>query len=266
MTTLMTTTIKDTFEQDGFYLARGLFSGLELEEMQEEFDRIVKQVTAGEETANAGWQGEAAKKLNGEGRTIVHTHQVQDHSSAYTRAFQSPKFLETSAEILGPNIILHHSKLFMKPPKAGSGFPIHQDWGYFPTEKDSMIAAVIHLSDATDEMGCFRLVPGSHRLGREQGTMGGGGKMSNPLLDQYPLDEATPLEAKAGDVVFFHYFTLHGSFPNDSDQSRKTVLVQMHSGDDVLENPDQHPYARVALKGHNTRLLRVGSGPSYNKG
>ena len=53
-----------------------------------------------------------------------------------------------------------------KAPESGSPFPLHQDWSYFLTRRDSMIAAVIHVSEATDEMGCLRVVPGSHRLGR----------------------------------------------------------------------------------------------------
>lgn len=248
----MTPTLKETFEQDGFCVARGLFKGAKLKELQDEFDRVVEQITSGGNEANAGWQGKAAKELNGENRSIVHTHQIQDHSAAYMRAFMDEDFLDATEQILGPNIILHHSKLFMKPPKAGSGFPMHQDWGYFPTEQDSMIAAVIHLSEATDDMGCFRLTPGSHRLGRMEDAMGG------RTFDDYPIDEATIVEAQPGDVVFFHYFTLHGSMPNNSDKARKTVLVQMHAGEDALE-VDNHPNARVVLRGHNPRLGRVDS-------
>ena len=52
--------------------------------------------------------------------------------------------------------MLHHSKLFCKPPETGSPFPMHQDWQYFPSVKDTMIAAIIYVSAATDEMGCVR--------------------------------------------------------------------------------------------------------------
>lgn len=246
--------IKESFQQDGYYIARGLFSGDQLRDLQVEFDRIVDQLTADGTDANAGWQSEAAKELNGEDRRIIHTHRVEYHSALYMRAFMDPEFLKVSEAILGPNIILHHSKLFMKPPKMGSGFPMHQDWAYFPTEKDSMIAAIIHLSDATDEMGALRMFPGSHNLGRQDGTARGGDE-NNPVLCDYPLEKGTVLEAKAGDVVFFHYFTLHGSKPNNSDKKRKTVLVQMHSGDDLPES-ENHLYTKVALKGHCSRLKR----------
>jgi len=246
---------KRDFDRDGYYVAKGLLGGAELERLNIEFDRITDQLTSDGAEANATWRGKAPDKLNGQGRTILHTHRVEYHSALFMRAFMNPEFLKVTEAIIGPNIILHHSKLFMKPPRTGSGFPIHQDWGYFPTEKDSMIAAIIHLSEATDEMGCIRMFPGSHRLGRLPGTMGGGNTTS-PVLDEYPLEKASILEAKAGDVVFFHYFTLHGSMPNDSIHTRKTVLVQMHAGDDLPEG-DRHIYSKVALQGHCSRIKRL---------
>jgi ectoine hydroxylase-related dioxygenase (phytanoyl-CoA dioxygenase family) len=82
------------------------------------------------------------------------------------------------------------------------------------------------------------------------------------LLKQYPIENATPLEAEPGDVVLFHYFTLHGSMPNRSSETRKTVLVQMHAGNDRVEEGNAHPNERLVLSGWNhfaTRNL-AGSG------
>ena len=106
------------------------------------------------------------------------------------------------------------------PPEKGSPFPMHQDWQYFPSVKDTMMAAIIYVSDATDEMGCVRVYPGSHKeLGRTDGMMGGG--QNKEITERYPIEDATVLEAEAGDVLFFSYFTLHGSMPNRSKKMRK---------------------------------------------
>ena len=56
------------------------------------------------------------------------------------------KLLDVVESLIGSDIILHHTKLFLKPPKVAS-FPLHQDWSYFPTQCNSMIAAVVHLSE-----------------------------------------------------------------------------------------------------------------------
>ncbi len=118
-----------------------------------------------------------------------------------------------------------------------------------------MLAGVIHVSAATDEMGCLRVVPGSHKLGRMADSGGMSETLSDSLKD-YPLEDATIVEAEPGDVVFFNYLTLHGSMPNRSTRTRKTVLVQMYAGDDAVEEGNTHTNARLALQGWNAHAKR----------
>jgi len=132
---------------------------------------------------------------------------------------------------------------------------MHQDWSYFPSLKDTMMAGIIHVSNATDEMGCLRIYPGSHRLGRLSESSGQGSAESE-ILKNYPIEKALVVEAEPGDVVFFNYLTLHGSMPNRSQKVRKTVLVQMHSGDDRIEEGNQHPNSRLVLSGWNPQARR----------
>jgi len=244
----MNTSIKDFFNENGYYVAKGVYSPSEIRDLETDFDKIVAQLKKTGEDGNAGWKGAQVEKLNVGETAIVHTHNVQIYSERWLRAMQQQKFLDAASAILGPDIILHHSKLFQKPSEKGAPFPMHQDWTYFPTEKDTMMAGIIHVSAATDEMGCLRVYPGSHKLGRLAGT---GGMQASETLDKYPLEEATVLEAEPGDVVYFHYFTLHGSMPNRSSKIRKTVLAQMHAGDDQVEAGNGHPNARLVLRGWN---------------
>ncbi len=72
----------------------------------------------------------------------------QNQTSDIKSFFVNPKFLDIAEQILGPDIILHHTKLFQKPQGKGAPFPMHQDWQYFPTVKDTMIAGIIHVSEA----------------------------------------------------------------------------------------------------------------------
>jgi ectoine hydroxylase-related dioxygenase (phytanoyl-CoA dioxygenase family) len=247
--------IKAFFQENGYYVQRGVFSPAEIKELETDFDQIVRQLTNSGENIDGTWKGQAMDKIAPKGSTvIVHTHNVQIYSAKWLRAMLHPKFLEIATAILGPDVILHHSKLFQKPAEKGSPFPVHQDWSYFPFVKDSMIAGVVMVSRATDEMGCMRVVPGSHKLGRINET---DGTLPSDVLDKYPLQDALPIEAEPGDVMFFHYFTLHGSMPNRSPEIRKSVLVQLHAGDDTPE-PDgpAHPYARLVLAGHNPLAKR----------
>ncbi len=249
--------LKDAFERDGYALAKGLFGEDEVAALQADFDRIVTQLLASGETVDATWDGAATEALANPDDKILHTHNVQKYSRTWLNAFLNERFLNTVEELIGPDIILHHSKLFQKPSENGAPFPMHQDWPYFPTLNDTMIAGIIHVSQATDEMGCLRVWPGSHKLGRIEGSNGRG---DVDVLKDYPIEDATVIEAEPGDVVFFHYFTLHGSMPNRSDKTRKTVLCQLYAGTDQIEEGNHHPDERMVLRGWNHRIGRALAG------
>lgn len=249
--------VRSFFETNGYYHAKGLFRPDEVVALRADFDRIVVQLVQSGDHVDATWDGGETQKLARTGDRILHTHNVQKYSRTWLNAFLNDRFLNVVEDIVGPDIILHHSKLFQKPAEAGSPFPMHQDWPYFPTVQDTMIAGIIHVSDATNEMGCLRVYPGSHKLGRIEGS---DGRRQNDVIDQYPIENATVVEAEAGDVIFFHYFTLHGSMPNRSDQVRKTVLCQLYAGTDRIEDGNHHPNERTVLRGWNHHISRTAAG------
>lgn len=250
------TEIHQFFQENGYYHAKGVYSPFEVKELERDFDRIVQQLSSSGEEIEARWSGAAMDKLAPKSSVVVHTHNVQIYSSAWLKAFLHPRFLEVSQAILAsPDVILHHSKLFQKPAEKGAPFPMHQDWSYFPSIHDTMMAGIIHVSNATDEMGCLRIYPGSHKLGRLADSHGQSADENNPLKD-YPLENGLIVEAEPGDIVFFHYLTLHGSMPNRSQKIRKTVLAQLHRGDDMIEAGNAHPNARLVLSGWNSLAKR----------
>lgn len=245
--------IQEFWAENGYYHARGVFSPSEIAELEGDFDRIVSQLRSSGEEVNARWGGAGMDALDAGESVIFHTHNVQCFSHRWLTALQKPQFLDIVEAMIGPDIVLHHSKLFQKPAENGSPFPMHQDYTYFPTERDTMMAGVIHVTNATDEMGCLRIYPGSHKLGRFQQ----GYYLDEEQSRQWPIEEATLVEAEAGDVVFFHYLTLHGSMPNRSNSVRKTVLSQMHAGHDRVEpSGEGHPNARLVLRGWNWAATR----------
>ena len=81
------------------------------------------------------------------------------HSSVFTQLLLHSKLLDAVQDIMEtPNILLHHTKAHLKPPGKGAPFPMHQDYHYFPYEKDSMVAVFLHLDDTTAENGGLSLV------------------------------------------------------------------------------------------------------------
>ena len=237
------------FKEKGFCLEKNVFTPDAVQILSLEFDRIVSQLQRSGEYINARWGSELTKDIEQSDTQVIHTHNVQSYSAEMMNMIQDERLLDTAEKLIGQDIILHHSKLFLKPPDKGSAFPLHQDWSYFPTEKNSMIAAVVHLSESDEQIGCMRIVPGSHKLGKVEKT--DGHSFVKGIHDRYQLEDAEPIIAELGDVVFFHCCSLHGSMQNVSKRPRKTVLVQLYSGSDRVVDGNRHTNVQLVLRGVN---------------
>ena len=244
-----------TFNEQGYYLARGLFSQRAISNLQKEFDKIVNQMNVSNEDINARWGSELTRTIEDPKSMFLHTHNVQSYSQKMLNMVQNKHLLDVVESLIGPEIILHHTKLFLKPPKVGSAFPLHQDWSYFPTQSNSMIAAVVHLSKSKKSMGRIRLVKGSHKMGRIKGS--DGHSYVKDIHGSHDLESAYAVDADPGDVLFFHCSSLLGSKANESENSRKTVLIQLYSGKDKVED-STHTNIQLTLRGWNHYATRSG--------
>jgi hypothetical protein len=197
------------WHEHGYVLAKGVFTLAEAAALRSEAHALVERLrqtgqapAVGTQT-NGGW---ASARLVDDGpRALSGCHNVQFHSALFSRMVTDPRLVERASDIIGPNVQLHHTKLFIKPPEIGAPFPMHQDVPYFEHEEHSMIAAVVHFDESTIEKGCIRVVPGSFTKGRLEHVGDGGHHLE---VEEYPVEEATPCEAAPGDVLFFNYLTI----------------------------------------------------------
>lgn len=215
-----------SYAENGYLLVRGLIPPDEAAALRAE----VHAIAARQGPTNATWASVAAG-----GTQLEHSHDVQFRSAAFTRMLSDPRLVAVFTGLIGPNVQLHHNKMFIKPPEKGSPFPMHQDYGYFPHRGTSMTAAILHLDDAPDAKGCVRVYPGSHKLGPLPAI----GDDRHVDEAAFPLAGATPVEAAAGDLLVFNFLTVHGSGLNVSDAARTTWLVQVRDPEDEPLT-DQH--------------------------
>jgi phytanoyl-CoA hydroxylase len=216
-------TIAESYRKDGYVLVKGLLSKDEAHAYREECHALVARLNG---PIDHTWN--SARELTdmqmGDATALQACHDVQFYSSAFSRLIIDPRFTDVAAAVMGTeNVQLHHTKMFVKPPEKGSPFPMHQDAPFFPHTLHSVGAAIFHFDDAPEEKGCVRVVPGSHLEGPLEHQAEGNWHLP---FSEWPLERSVPCEAEAGDVLFFNYFTVHGSGVNTSDEARTTVLVQ----------------------------------------
>ena len=101
-----------------------------------------------------------------------------------------PKVLDAVESVIGPNILIYHLTSWLKEPNEPSHVSWHQDGTYFGLEPAEQITAWIALTDATPEMGCVKILPGSHVIGQRphKDTFSPGNLLSRGQTIEHKLD------------------------------------------------------------------------------
>ncbi len=135
-----------------------------------------------------------------------------------------PGLLDMVEALIGPDILVFHTTVWIKEGGSGAVVPWHQDGTYFGLEPLEQVTAWVALTEATGEMGCLRVLPGSHREGQVQHRDHDDDRLmlSRGQTIRCRLDEAGAvyLEFAPGEVSFHHTMAMHSSGPNRSARRR----------------------------------------------
>jgi ectoine hydroxylase len=190
-------------------------------------------------------------------------------------AFESP-IPDIVAQLLGPNVKFHHSKLNLKGSHVGAPVEWHQDAAFYPHSNDDVLAVGLLLDDATPENGALSVLPGSHRgpihthydaAGRFVGSM--------QAADVARLDRGDHvlLALPAGSIHIHHYRLIHWSAPNTSASERRLLINAYSAADAVDQGPDLTGSSLVGtiVRGQPARTVRREAGemplpPDFRKG
>lgn len=234
------------FRENGYILVKGLLTKEEAAMYRQEVHDLLARLQQYDEM-DAAWASGKETSAEAKNTKIFHCHNVQFYSAAFSRLMVDERVTGVASDVIGsPNVQLHHSKMFVKPPEKGAAFPMHQDAPYFPHDNHSMIAVILFFDSSSEEKGCVRVVPGSHKNGILEHTPEGGWHLP---FEQYPISSAVPCPAEAGDALYFSYLTVHGSGINRSNEPRTTLLIQMR-------DPADNPTVKVHLSRGQGMILR----------
>lgn len=136
-----------------------------------------------------------------------------------------PRILDLVEDVIGPDILVFHTTVWLKEPHSEAFVPWHQDATYFGLAPFDHVTAWVALTPSVPENGCVQVLPGTNMSGQlahtddhaDRNTMLSRGQT---LVDNYADDAGVQLIMRPGDVSLHHTLTAHRSGPNRSDGRR----------------------------------------------
>ena len=140
------------------------------------------------------------------------------------RLVHHPHILDAVEDLIGPDILVYHSTLFLKEARTAAFVRWHQDSTYFYLQPHLHVTAWVALSHASVQAGCMRAIAGSHLRGPfehddkpEPDNMIRRGQGISGLFDQ---QDGSMMPLRCGEMSLHHTDLVHASGANDSDDRR----------------------------------------------
>tara|TARA_B100000768_G_scaffold164162_1_gene165900 strand:- start:873 stop:1700 length:828 start_codon:yes stop_codon:yes gene_type:complete len=172
-------------------------------------------------------------ELNKSGR--YNSHLISPLLDEITHDF---KILDAVQSLIGKNILVCGTTLFIKNPNEKGFVSYHQDAKYIGLKPYNWVTAWVAITDSNEHNGCMRMWAGSHKEDlKEHDQMFNEGNLltRGQTVNNVPIDKTIPLVLKAGQMSLHHPTVVHGSGLNKSNDRRIGFVIQSYIGTAVKQ-------------------------------
>ena len=182
---------------------------------------------------------------------------------------------DVAADLVGPDVKFHSSKLNYKWPGSDEVVKWHQDIPAWPHTNYSPVTLGVHFSDVTSKDGPLRCIPGSQKgpiysHADENGNWTG--SISEKDLQSIDIRSGEEAVGPEGSLVAINCRTIHGSGSNLSDMVRPLALFVYSSADAFAWMPQPTPTSKTGeiVRGSIAKVAHLEGGscpvpPDWNK-
>ena len=206
----------DHYNKKGYVSPIDALSSLEAKEIREEIEKIEKN-----------WP----KALDGINRNYVHLI-----SPVFNKVCLNKNILDAVESIIGKNILICGTTLFIKDPYEKGFVSYHQDAKYIGLEPHNWVTVWVAVTDSNVKNGCMRMLPGSHKENlkeHEQKFDENNLLTRGQTINNIAVDNTEPVVLKAGQISLHHPTIIHGSGLNSSADRRIGFVIQSYIGSNV---------------------------------
>ncbi|MEI6538109.1 MAG: phytanoyl-CoA dioxygenase family protein [Planctomycetota bacterium] len=214
------------FHEHGYVVGPKILTDRQLKQLREELETLTEPNHPGSEF----WYEYNSNESPDPSRILFHALGAWRMTPAFHDVLWNVAFTTPASQLLGGAVRFWHDQLFCKPAMHGGVVAWHQDYSYWTRTKPmAHLTCWIGLDDSTIDNGCLHYVPGSHHwdLLPITGLAGDMDAIKNVLNSSQwtQFQRHVPVELKAGECVFHHPLTIHGSFENRTQNPRRAVVI-----------------------------------------
>jgi len=161
-----------------------------------------------------------------------------------------PVIVGAVEELLGPDTLCWTTDRLLKEAGDEKFVSWHQDAPYWRLEPHEVVTAWVALTPSTEESGCVRVLPGTHRepVARHEDHFDANNMLTRGqriALDLKPSD-GVPMELQPGEISLHHIGLSHGSQPNCSNKRRLGIAIRYMS---ATVRKDGSPESATLVRG-----------------
>lgn len=228
-----------SFNEHGYLAGPQILNSLQIDQLRAELAILTQPGHPGSEF----WYEYHSNESRDPSRVLFHALGAWRITIGLHDLLWHPALTTPSAQLLDGSVRFWHDQLFCKPALHGGVVAWHQDYSYWTrTQPMAHLTCWIGLDDSTIDNGCVCYVPGSHRWNLLPITgLAGDMQAIRTVLSEEQwerFNNPVPVQLKAGQCVFHHPLTVHGSFENRTPDPRRAVVVNMVQ-DGVCSQSDQ---------------------------
>ena len=252
---VLTQAQRESYFEKGYVLVENVVPPEWLQRLREVTDEFVERSRSITES-DAVWDLEPDHTAENP-RLRRLTSPVEQHPAYWEFASES-LLADVAADVVGPDVKFHHSKLNFKWAEGGEEVKWHQDVQFWPHTNYSPATIGTLLYDCGPEQGPLGGLSGSHNgplfdLYDEDGAWNGA--LSDTDAATLDLDRVDYMTGPAGSLTIHNCRTVHGSPPNQSDTGRPLLLYAYSAADafPYTYNPIMSSYYGAIVRGKTAR-------------
>lgn len=204
--------IAQAYERDGFYLPYDVISEAQARDIRADLE-VAEASLADQPTDLALLRSYPSHLL-----------------PSFDRLIRNPRLIDAASQVLGPDLMVWSSGLFIKEANTKSYVSWHQDLTYWGLDDAEEITAWVALSESNVASGCMRFIPGSHKKNlvahadsfSEDNLLSRGQEIAVEVNEA----DAAAVILKSGQASLHHGHLFHSSGPNTTNDRRIGAAIR----------------------------------------